>query len=401
MDAKDRPPAPALEQSVPCIEGFGWSDRPAVSGETVFLAGGASDSHGPIAFLQGIDRATGASRFVLEKVALAGHDVVCSEVHATAGGGAFLAVYTQDESLDVVVVDGAGRVLVHHELGAEGSLVGHDIGSKVALASQPEVNGRYLVSYAYRDNREYRTFARALGATSNAWDSPEWLLAATNHVVVGAASQVRRPRDRPVRLLARARHDGAVVWRRDFPEGQLAVAGASESRLLVVDRSPQLRGAGSLLWLLDLATGEEVARIAVAGDVLDAALNEHGATVLRSGDAKAGAALLRFDGGGQQRAAVEVAVPELAYNGGVRLVHAGADAVLWVDARATLQLDRLGAAAADPGGPLWSWPLPYATAGFRRRVTDRLLPWSTETIDGNRLFLRSGGRLWTASVTLA
>ena len=81
-----------------------------------------------------------------------------------------LAVYRQDEAIEVFLVSMAGNVLLHDELPAEGHLRGYDMASKVMLAASPGLDGAYALSYTYRQARAYGTIARAFGEERSRWN---------------------------------------------------------------------------------------------------------------------------------------------------------------------------------------------------------------------------------------
>jgi hypothetical protein len=434
-----RPPTLLVHR--PCAPSWGWTETPTLHAGLVLLAGAGTGQGGPVTVLQALDAASGEERFALAiETDAPGREVVMSLVHVSSPDTLLVAVYRQDEALEVMRVGLDGRVLARDDLGAEGSLCGWDVSCKVMLAAAGERDGAYLVSYLYRQVREYKTFARAFGEPRVRWESDEWLLAADDRVVVGATRPERPPRpapatrgrfeSMPAELVCRARTDGAVLWRCPAPPGHVDVAGLHDGRVVLVDRRLRFQEqherersldesflagrvddatygaeldriwqsaparAPTIVTALDARDGRACFAHELAGDVLDVRAGcAGGLAVLRASATEA--ELLRLDEGGGVTEQVAIPPPAPARAGWPphdpthRILDAGEGFVLWADHGNLHMSARDGA---------WSFPLPDACAGFRPRVLDRSLPQMSAAILDGTLALRSNERLWILGV---
>jgi hypothetical protein len=408
----------------------------------VLLAGAGDGQGGPVTVLQAFDAASGEERFALSvEPEVSGREVVTSLVHPSSPDTLLVAVYRKDEALEVMRVGLDGRVLARDDLGADGALCGSDMSCKVMVAAAPERDGAYLVSYLYRQVREYKTFARAFGEPRLRWESDEWLLAADDRVAVGATRPERPPRQAPeprsrfepmpAELVCRARADGAVLWRCPAPPGHVDVAGLYDGRVVLVDRRLRFQEqrereraldesflagrmddasygaeldriwqsapprAPTIVTALDARSGRACLAHELPGDVLDVRGDRAGGLAVLLTSA-AESALLRLDGGGRgvtERVAIPTPPPAAIGwprdDPPYRILDAGEGFVLWADHHHLHMSARDGA---------WRFPLPDPCAGFRPRSLDRSLPQMSAAILDGTLALRSNERLWILGV---
>lgn len=426
-------------ECLPCD--FGWAERPVVGGGLVLLAGGEDRTGDPAALLEGFALEDGRPRLRVD-----------AELPTTMGGEqvsepALLA----DGTIAVVVYDGirtralhlspAGRLLDAQEL--EGTQ-GYDVGIKLFLGPARALAGQdQLVTWLYRQVREYRTERRRPGQAAPVWSAPELLVAACERVAVGLTTPAPQgPRHDPLapdggELVGRDLGTGAERWRR--PASHLLAPGlvardGDRELLLVVDRGARVSSklaadaAGEAavhaqldaaptrepeLWelldavshalppeparllALDPDTGAVAWELAARGDgpgeVVGLAAAPTGVSV-HVRDA-AGQRLVHLDPGGRRVGERPLAGPGLGrWEPGLEherpaLVARDVDALL-VATRGQLEcLDLDGAAR-------WSLALPAACAGVHPRRADRLLPRPSVVAHEGRLVLRSGRRVW-------
>lgn len=436
---------PRLVWERPCLPcDFGWAERPVVGSGVgqglVLLAGGEDRTGDPAALLEGFALEDGRPllRIDAELPSTIGGEQA-SEPALLADGTIAFVVYEHGVRTRALHLDPAGRLLDAQEL--EGTQ-GYDVGIKLFLGPVTPLAGRdHLVTWLYRQVREYRTERRRPGQAAPVWSAPELLIAAAERVAVGLTTPARQAaRDDPLgpdgaHLVGRELDTGVERWRR--PASHLVGVGHlapgldhGRERLLVVDRGARVASKRAL----DLAAEEALLAAtrpeAELGDLLDEvvhALPPEPARVLAL-DPETGATAwehaARGDGPGEvvglavAPGGVSVHVRDAT---GQRLVHldpdgrplgeagiAGPGLGRWepglqhewpalvardVDAVLLASEARLECLALD-GAPRWSLPLPAACAGFHPRRADRLLPRPSVVVHEGRLVLRGGRRVW-------
>jgi hypothetical protein len=333
-----------------------------------------------------------------------------------------LAVYEHTAGITVLSADHEGKILSEDAL--EGTYRS-DVGAKHMLAPvEPAPGGSYILSWAYRQVREYELACRRPGSPVPVWKSPEFLLAANTELVFGMTT----PREES-RLVCRAKADGRELW---AIEGQdLLVARASDRNLYVVDRGARLaerraadasaeeaflaseegdRGAlaryeaarapmprtPTRVRVVDVLTGRDRCGVDVEGDVIDVAASPDDQALSIVSSTPEGRGLLAHhaseDGArlggttvvpGRQLATwppSEERGPCILARGIWHIILATEDEMWCYDA---------------PGAERWALPLPAPCRGFRPRMVDRLLPLMNAAYVPGRLFLRRGQKLWT------
>ncbi len=439
---RERPRLAWERACLPCD--FGWAERPVVGQGLVLLAGGEDRTGDPAALLEGfaLDDGRPLLRVDAELPTTIGGEQV-SEPALLADGTIAVVVYEHGVRTRVLHLDRAGRLLDAQEL--EGTQ-GYDVGIKLFLGPVLALEGQdQLVSWLYRQVREYRTERRRTGQAAPVWSAPELLVAAGQRVAVGLSTPERQgPRDDPLapdgaHLVARDLATGVERWRRPASHG-VAVGlvaralDADRELLLVVDRGPRvaskraadLAGEASVLALLEAHPAREGELHALLDEVSGAlppqparlvALDletgapvwEHAARGDGPGEvvgltaAPNGVSVLVRDPGGQRLVHLDLSGRPVAHSPldgpgldrwepGLQhdwpaLVARDLDAVLLATE------ERLECLDLD-GAPRWSLPLQAACAGFHPRRADRLLPRLAVVAHERRLVLRSGRRVW-------
>jgi hypothetical protein len=425
---------------LPCD--FGWAERPVVGRGLVLLAGGEDRTGDPAALLEGfaLDDGRPLLRLDAELPTTIGGTQV-SEPALLADGTIAVVVYEHGVRTRVLHLSAAGRLLDAQEL--EGTQ-GYDVGIKLFLGPVTALAGQdQLVTWLYRQVREYRTERRRPGQAAPVWSAPELLVAAGERVAVGLSTPERQgPRDDPLapdggQLVARDLATGVERWRRPAPHGVAlghVVLDAGRELLLVVDRGPRVAskraadatGEASVLELLEAHPARETELHARLDEVTDAlppeparlvALDletgapvwEHAAQgegpgeVIGLATASNGATLLVRDATGQRLVHLDLAGRSLGHGplDGPGLdrweahLHHDWPALVVRDLDAALLATEERLECVELGGaPRWSLPLPAACAGFHPRRADRLLPRLTVVAHEGRLVLRSGRRVW-------
>lgn len=377
----------------------------------------------PVSVLQVLAE-TGDTVFRFESHGLDGQPIETSNLCVDLDGNYMLAIYEHNVCVRLVRVSPTGQPLQSSSIEEGDPFVAWDVGTKLMLTLLPDSNSRFLLSWMYRQVREFGTYLRSHHGAAPIWQCPERLVGASDSRIVG----VETPRDGAA-IVCRSREDGAEAWRASFLD--YIVAGVTSDALVVVDRSAQLidrqasekrliecadkrqqRGEISekeqeAQWqealdylphvpatvrVLSLADGSERWSQAIDGDVLDIVTDEAGLSVL--GSTRAGDGICRsFDWSG-------TTTGEFGFAGRVRdrwptdndefrFVARTDELVIWANGD-TLHAHQLGAS----GRQLWKLPLPAPCKGFRRTGMERALPSTTMTLGHELLALRDGSRLW-------
>lgn len=418
----------------PC---HGWTEQPVLAGQELLLATLVERrDRDPAPLLRVLSMSDGAER-QLGRIEPPFSEAYTAPPARLGDGSYAVALYDHGATTTLLHLGPDGVVLGEQELP---DTQGYDVGMKLFLGPVVALDGQdHLISWVYRQVREYRTELRRPGLTAAVWASPEWLVAATPRVVAGVtAPDLRALREDPhapdgTRFVAREAASGRELWSCQAafrtaaghllgPAAALGQPG-QEGLLLVVDRgarcaegraraleveerllqapeldasSPELvvapPAAPARLLALDLASGETAWEVPVPDEVVGVVTSLTGVTVLAR--TRAGQRLVHLDLQGREQASQPIAGPPLpdAWTPALEqrrpaLIARDLEAVLWATQETLTCQDLQGAVR-------WTLPLPGPCEGFRARTQDRFLPLVAAVVGGGRIALRDEDAVW-------
>lgn len=382
----------------PVIESTcGWSAAPVVSDDLILLAGGASGQEvGDAPILQAIDHENGAGeRFRLTRET-SGREIEPGEITTTPGGDIVLPVYEHDTSLHVMRITREGAVRTVDALPDDEpyDIVAYDLGSKLRVAVRALDDEGYLCSWLYRQGRRQGITYRRWGEDGYLWGSEEWLLHASDDIVVGATSPDYGRPGPAQRWVGRDIATGATLWFTDT--GGYVLVGRAGDALIAVDlasfdRSDRgERDEDFVTWAhdtgvhaIDLATGARRWTSTVPGRVHSAAVGPDGVALCAESadDGTWRVHHLRLDG-------AYAGVTPLGGHACV-VARTAEHTFALVEGQWLMALDNPGTAAPGAAEP-WTIPIPLGglAPSYAARVADMRLDTVPITLAGTRCHLR-------------
>jgi hypothetical protein len=398
----------------------GWSERPVVRDGVVAVGCSwekAPPGRVPVLAIHDLD---GSPGFVVGYEATGAWEVQTSEP-AIAGHVIRAAVYEHECELVVVAATADGTELPRTSLGSAYPLHASDAGSKLMTRITAVSEDSFIVSYAYRQVREYFVGRFHDGANEAVWHAKEWLATASERAVLGyTRPQERGARVNPLdpngtQLVCRDPRDGRVRWER--AGSFVDVVGIAGDAVVLVDRTPRyaelrereraldegfLAGrvtdeemaaeVGRDVWptvpmtirVVDVVTGADLATHDVDGEVISAHASEGLVSVITC-DREARGELITWRGAGVTRTFLPIGVRRSwppAYSTPAIVGHAG-DAAVWAD------VDAIHAAR-----PI---TLPFPIWGFEPRMADRRLARANAVVAYGHIYARADDGLWIAA----
>ncbi|HEU0034465.1 MAG TPA: hypothetical protein VFQ53_27770 [Kofleriaceae bacterium] len=215
----------------------GFYERPVAAGATLAVSVSAEEAEPgavPVVAVLDID---GSPAFTLS-YDRAGRDVETSEPCVDADGTVRAAVYEHDVELVVVGATRDGALLPRTSLGSEYPLHASDSGPKLGTYIAATSDGGFVVSYHYRQVRNYFVGKYRDGAPAALWHLPELLVGVAREHLVTYTAPDRASRYRDFEIVGRTL-DGVKRW--ELPGDERFVAGTTSDAVLVIDRSARAR----------------------------------------------------------------------------------------------------------------------------------------------------------------
>jgi hypothetical protein len=252
------------QNDFPNIDGFSDYSFPITNNFQLFISTGYWGEHDPgeiHTVLLVLDLKTGKEINRI-KIVTKGYDAVYGGLPLIQRAGSILLpVRQRHSSLQVLQISPNGEILQTDEFGYENSedkrvemcLLNSDLGDKVGLSPLVDVSDdTYLFSWLYR-TRSYRMECRKLGRKEALWSALEWILGATEKVVLNVTNPNPRiwayhienfvfGKNKPdlsnYQLVARNKLNGKILW--SLPAAHSLLAAVNSQSFLILDRTERV-----------------------------------------------------------------------------------------------------------------------------------------------------------------